>query len=156
TNRGIGSKGGGWPTPCSGLRTRSGREGETIEHGGPLQLHLSTLSERRGCPCPCNTPPEWLPSSPLHQTAPASALAPPATDRQKTRQCRRCRSPYRRSAVAPGPRRCGRSPTLASPMLLHQRPRMQHSLRERDWCRESSPESPGAARSLARAAPAPR
>ena len=41
-------------------------------------------------------------------------------------------------------------------MLLRQLPRTPHSPRERDWCRESAPESPGAARSLLRASRAPR
>src|SRR5215470_6082095 len=103
-------------------------------HASPPAPPFPPLSERRGCPCPCNTLPESLPPSLPLQTDPASARAPPATDRQKTCQCRRWRSPYRRSAVACWPRQCrgGRALTLASPRLFRHLPRAPHSPRERD------------------------
>src|SRR4029453_19226655 len=52
-------------------------------HAGPPAPPLPPLSARRGCPCPCDTPPKSLPPAPPPQTALASARAPPATDRQK-------------------------------------------------------------------------
>src|SRR5262249_23940971 len=87
-------------------------------HRGPPTPPRPPLSARRECPCPCDTLPAALPPAPPPQTAAASARVPPATDRQKTGQCRRWRSPCRRSAVAPEPQRCrgSLSSTLASPM----------------------------------------
>src|SRR5262249_26254818 len=98
-------------------------------HARPTAPPCPPLSARRGCPCPCETLPAAPPPAPPLQTAPVSARAPPATDRQKTGQCRRWRSPCRRSAGAPWPRRWrgGRSPTLASPMLCHHHRRTAHS-----------------------------
>src|SRR2546426_10921142 len=109
-------------------------------HVGPPAPPLPPLSARRECPCPCDTPPAALPPSPPPQTAAALARAPPATDRQKTGQCRRWRSPCRRSAGALGPRRCRgeRSLILASPRLLRHLPRTPHSPPARNWCRTTS------------------
>src|SRR5215475_10188723 len=103
-------------------------------HASPPAPPFPPLFERRECPCPCNTLPESLPPSLPLQTAPASARAPPATDRQKTCQCRRWRSPCRRSAVASWSQQYhgARSPTPASPRLFCHLLRTSHSPRERD------------------------
>src|SRR4029450_1497268 len=94
-------------------------------HASPPAPPCPPLSERRECPCPCDTPPASLPPSPPPQTAAESPRTPPATDRQKTGQCRRWRSPCRRSAGAPWPRRCrgGRSLRLGARQPRRPRPR---------------------------------